>query len=131
MSITTGLTGIDLARLADLPLDVLVESRRVAERLADLQTSHEESSESRKIAIRRKALLRVISSSVASSRAIAQVLLHDFVLVGVATQSTRISSFFLDLILVHLIAPDAINSGIRTFCSTRQGPLGIYWTIPN
>jgi hypothetical protein len=67
LSIITGMTGIDLARLADLPLDVLVESRRVAERLADLQTSHEESSESRKIAIRRKALLRVIPSSVASS----------------------------------------------------------------
>lgn len=61
------LTGIDLARLADLPSDVLVESRRIAERLAVLQTSHEESSESRKIAIRRKALLRVISSSVTSS----------------------------------------------------------------
>lgn len=67
LSIIIGLTGIDLARLADLPLDVLVESRRVAERLAVLQTSHEESSESRKIAIRRKALLRVIPSSVASS----------------------------------------------------------------
>jgi hypothetical protein len=67
LSIITGLTGIDLARLADLPLDVLVESRRVAERLALLQTSQEESSESRKIAIRRKALLRVIPSSVTSS----------------------------------------------------------------
>ena len=67
LSIKTGLTGIYLARLADLPLDVLVESRRVAERLAVLQTSHEGSSESRKIAIRRKALLRVILSSVTSS----------------------------------------------------------------
>ena len=61
------LIGIDLARLADLPLDVLVESRRVAERLTVLQTRQEESSESRKIAIRRKALLRVILSSVTSS----------------------------------------------------------------
>jgi len=51
--------GIDLARLADLPSDVLVESRRVAERLAVLQKSDEESSESRKIANRRKALLRL------------------------------------------------------------------------
>ena len=67
ISIITGMTGIDLARLADLPLDVLVEGRRVAERLAILQKSHEESSETRKIANRRKALLRVIPSSVTSS----------------------------------------------------------------
>lgn len=66
-SIIPGITGIDLARLADLPSDVLVEGRRVAERLAILQESHEESSESRKIANRRKALLRVIPSSVTSS----------------------------------------------------------------
>jgi hypothetical protein len=56
----TDLTGIDLARLADLPSDVLVEGRRVAERLAALQSSHEEASESSKVAMRRKALLRVI-----------------------------------------------------------------------
>ena len=61
------MTGIDLARLADLPSDVLVEGRRVAESLAILQKNHEESSESRKIANRRKALLRVIPSSVTSS----------------------------------------------------------------
>jgi hypothetical protein len=67
LPIITVLTGIDLARLADLPSDVLVESRRVAERLADLERNHEESSESRKIANRRKALLRVIPSSVTSS----------------------------------------------------------------
>ena len=136
MSITTGLTGIDLARLADLPLDVLVESRRVAERLADLQTSHEESSESRKIAIRRKALLRVIPSSVASSCVYSCKSPSFIARLRYCGRcypvDSDISSFFLDLILVHhLIAPDAINSGIRTFCSTRQGPLGIYWTIPN
>jgi hypothetical protein len=52
----TGLMGIDLARLVDLPLDVPIESRRVTECLPILQTSHEESSESKKIqvAIRRK-----------------------------------------------------------------------------
>ena len=66
LSIITGLTGIDLARLADLPSDVLVEGKRVAERLALLQKSHEESSESRKIANRRKALLRVIPSVISS-----------------------------------------------------------------
>lgn len=65
--IITSSTGIDLARLADLPLDVLDESRRVAGRLVVLQTTHEELRESRKIANRRKALLRVISSSVPSS----------------------------------------------------------------
>ncbi|KAH9487238.1 MutS protein-like protein 4 [Psilocybe cubensis] len=51
--------GIELARLADLPPDVLVEAKRVAEKLSALQTRNEESSESHKITIRRKALLRV------------------------------------------------------------------------
>ncbi|CAA7267689.1 unnamed protein product [Cyclocybe aegerita] len=51
--------GIELARLADLPLDVLAEGKRVAEKLTALQTRHEESSESNKIALRRKALLRL------------------------------------------------------------------------
>ncbi|KAF8168490.1 muts domain V-domain-containing protein [Crassisporium funariophilum] len=51
--------GVELARLADLPADVLVEGKRVAEHLAALQSRHEESSESSKIAIRRKALLRL------------------------------------------------------------------------
>lgn len=60
------MAGIDLARLADLPPDVLVEGRRVAEYLEALQTSHEESSESSKIAIRRRALLRVLSFSFSS-----------------------------------------------------------------
>ncbi|KAJ3510448.1 hypothetical protein NLJ89_g4672 [Agrocybe chaxingu] len=51
--------GIELARLADLPLDVLAEGKRVAEKLTALQTRREESSESNKIALRRKALLRL------------------------------------------------------------------------
>ncbi|KAF8972583.1 muts domain V-domain-containing protein [Flammula alnicola] len=52
-------SGVELARLADLPSDVLVEGRRVAEKLTALQTRHEESSEGSKIAIKRKALLRL------------------------------------------------------------------------
>lgn len=59
-SIIIDLTGIDLARLADLPLSVLVEGRRIAERLSALQAGDEELSESRRIAIRRKVLLRVL-----------------------------------------------------------------------
>ncbi|KDR68697.1 hypothetical protein GALMADRAFT_146051 [Galerina marginata CBS 339.88] len=55
----TGHYGIELARLADLPADVLVEGRRVAEKLAALQTMHEESSDGHQIAVRRKALLRL------------------------------------------------------------------------
>ncbi|KIJ98256.1 hypothetical protein K443DRAFT_104257 [Laccaria amethystina LaAM-08-1] len=51
--------GLELARLADLPPDVLTESRRVAEHLAALQTRHETESESSKFAVRRKALLRL------------------------------------------------------------------------
>ncbi|KAF7321085.1 MutS 4 [Mycena chlorophos] len=51
--------GLDLATLADLPSDVLSEGRRVATRLADLHAREEEDSESSRIAIRRKALLRL------------------------------------------------------------------------
>ncbi|KAJ7701550.1 muts domain V-domain-containing protein [Mycena rosella] len=51
--------GLELARLADLPNDVLAEGKRVAESLAALHARHEEDSESSKIAMRRKALLRL------------------------------------------------------------------------
>ncbi|KAF9523645.1 muts domain V-domain-containing protein [Crepidotus variabilis] len=51
--------GIELARLADLPPDVLSEGKRVAENLAALQTQQEVSSETHKTAIRRKALLKL------------------------------------------------------------------------
>ena len=55
--------GLDLARLADLPDDVLVEARRVAERLDELEERKKEESKTNKVAIRRKALLRVNFSS--------------------------------------------------------------------
>ncbi|KAJ3723913.1 muts domain V-domain-containing protein [Lentinula raphanica] len=51
--------GLELARLADLPSDVLTEASRVSKRLAELQTRHQEQSESSKIAMRRKALLKL------------------------------------------------------------------------
>jgi DNA mismatch repair protein MSH4 len=50
--------GIELARLADLPLDVLEESGRTAAALTALQAKNEAKSESIKIMRRRKALLR-------------------------------------------------------------------------
>lgn len=52
-------TGLELARLADLPNDVLIEANRVSKYLTELQTRHQEQSDSTKIAMRRKALLRV------------------------------------------------------------------------
>ncbi|TFK28344.1 hypothetical protein FA15DRAFT_678431 [Coprinopsis marcescibilis] len=51
--------GLELARLADLPPDVLEEGRRIAERLHNLQIKHQEESESSRIALRRKVLLRL------------------------------------------------------------------------
>ncbi|KAG6874127.1 hypothetical protein C0995_005543 [Termitomyces sp. Mi166 len=51
--------GLELARLADLPDDVLIEGKRVAEALAALHARHEEESESSQAAVRRKALLRL------------------------------------------------------------------------
>jgi len=60
MLATFELLGLELARLADLPTDVLTEATRVAEKLSALQAKAEEESASSKIALRRKALLRVI-----------------------------------------------------------------------
>ncbi|TEB26336.1 hypothetical protein FA13DRAFT_1692416 [Coprinellus micaceus] len=51
--------GLELARLADLPSDILQEGRRVAEKLAELQKKQEEESEGSQIALRRKVLLRL------------------------------------------------------------------------
>jgi hypothetical protein len=51
--------GLELARLADLPEDVMIEAKRVAEYLSDRAFRQKTESQSNKIAIRRKALLRV------------------------------------------------------------------------
>ncbi|KAF7762129.1 hypothetical protein Agabi119p4_8722 [Agaricus bisporus var. burnettii] len=51
--------GLELARLADLPDDVITEARRVAEHLAQVHAQNEEESESSKVAKRRKALLKL------------------------------------------------------------------------
>ncbi|CCM03700.1 uncharacterized protein FIBRA_05846 [Fibroporia radiculosa] len=51
--------GLELARLADLPEDVLVEGRRIAENLTALHAKEEQESRTNKVAIRRKALLRL------------------------------------------------------------------------
>ncbi|TFK71735.1 hypothetical protein BDN72DRAFT_764445 [Pluteus cervinus] len=51
--------GLELARLADLPEDASTEASRVTEILTALQGHHEENSISRKIALRRKAMLKL------------------------------------------------------------------------
>lgn len=51
--------GLELAQLADLPSDVLVEASRVADRLTELEADRREDSESSRLALRRKAMLRV------------------------------------------------------------------------
>lgn len=52
--------GLELARLADLPADVLTEAQRVAKSLAETDLHDKEQSQTSKISIRRKALLRVL-----------------------------------------------------------------------
>lgn len=51
--------GLELARLADLPADVLTEGQRVATSLAETEARDKEQSRSSKTSIRRKALLRL------------------------------------------------------------------------
>ncbi|KAF5314158.1 hypothetical protein D9611_006962 [Ephemerocybe angulata] len=51
--------GLELARLADIPPEILQEGARVAARLDELQKRQEEESEGSRIALRRKVLLRL------------------------------------------------------------------------
>ncbi|KAI0668609.1 muts domain V-domain-containing protein [Trametes maxima] len=51
--------GLDLARLADLPAPVITEARRVAEFLSQQEERDQQQSHTSKLAIRRKALLRL------------------------------------------------------------------------
>ncbi|RDX51557.1 hypothetical protein OH76DRAFT_1378852 [Lentinus brumalis] len=51
--------GLDLARLADLPESVISESRRVAEYLTQQEERDQQQSRTNKLAVRRKALLRL------------------------------------------------------------------------
>ncbi|KAL1952427.1 hypothetical protein VTO73DRAFT_1576 [Trametes versicolor] len=53
------LAGLDLARLADLPAPVVTEARRVAELLTEQEERDMEQSRTSKLAVRRKALLRL------------------------------------------------------------------------
>jgi hypothetical protein len=49
-----------MARLADLPESTMAEAKRVALKLADLESRQKAESQANKIAIRRKTLLRVM-----------------------------------------------------------------------
>lgn len=51
--------GLELARLADLPVDVLTSARRISTKLKEQDDEQQAASESNAIAARRKILLRV------------------------------------------------------------------------
>jgi len=51
--------GLELAKLADLPNDVLAEGKNVATSLAAMDAQYQEESRTSKVAARRKALLRL------------------------------------------------------------------------
>ena len=51
--------GLELAKLADLPDDVLKEARRVTTRLSELEDISKQNSEGIMVALRRKEMLRV------------------------------------------------------------------------
>jgi len=55
------ITGLELARLADLPSDVIEEGKRVADALADLHARVEEESQTTIMATRRRAVLKLRS----------------------------------------------------------------------
>ncbi|CDO71736.1 hypothetical protein BN946_scf184920.g20 [Trametes cinnabarina] len=55
----SGYSGLDLARLADLPASVISEARRVADFLTEQEEQDQRQSRTSKLAIRRKALLRL------------------------------------------------------------------------
>ncbi|KAH9982043.1 hypothetical protein BGW80DRAFT_729 [Lactifluus volemus] len=51
--------GLQLARLADLPKDVLIGAEKVAQHLSDESAQNDENSESAKVARRRKTVLKL------------------------------------------------------------------------
>lgn len=55
-----------MGRLADLPEDVLIEGRRVAESFAAMEEERRQASKSTKIQVRRKAMLQVRPSCLLS-----------------------------------------------------------------
>jgi hypothetical protein len=57
--VTSILSGLELARLADLPSDALAEAQRVSYRLAELEESQHADSDASRVAVRRRVLLRV------------------------------------------------------------------------
>lgn len=59
--------GLDLARLADLPEDVMVESIKISEELSRLNNEKDESSRSAQVAARRRALLKVLLTDFAGT----------------------------------------------------------------
>ena len=96
--------GLELARLADLPPDVLVEAKRVSEKLTELQNKDEESSDGHHIAIRRKALLRVNFSDIFNPNSSCMI----YTKLTVLTSSERSSSRLMNI----------LPCPIRTFWST-------------
>ncbi|KAE9383926.1 hypothetical protein BT96DRAFT_1008624 [Gymnopus androsaceus JB14] len=77
--------GLELARLANLPSDVLVEANRVSKHLTKLQTEDKQQSDSAKIAIRRKALLKLRTNL---TQALEHSALPDEELLAIPTRST-------------------------------------------
>lgn len=109
LSLLTGAAGLELARLADLPSDILQEGHRVAEKLAELQKKQEEESEGSQIALRRKVLLRV-SAPQPSTREYTQLTIniydHEF------------------------IAPNSAKTGAKPFDTSRRGSPGVLEEVP-
>lgn len=106
--------GLELARLADLPANVLTESKRVAETLAELHARQKEDSKSSKIAMRRKALLRVIS----------------FLPLGFSWICGHRCLYLLTLNPTFIVAnPTHASSG--PFCTPRSRPARLYSPVPN
>jgi hypothetical protein len=74
------IAGLELARLADLPLDALVEAERVAVRLAELESERCVASKGNKIALRRKAMLTVLLALISSALSLDGYLCNNYLL---------------------------------------------------
>ena len=133
-------SGLDLARLADLPEDVLNEARRVSEKLVELEAQKNEESKSNKVAIRRKALLRVTHLFLYCWFSIRILLAHrlsvlvaDPLYYGFFSPSSRLVLSQLPICLTLgsfvTIAQDAAYTSLRTLDSARRRPHYIRRTL--
>lgn len=124
------LVGLDLARLADLPAPVVTEARRVAELLTEQEERDMEQSRTSKLAVRRKALLRVISRRFPLTRSSLKFFGHSERLSSRRHLGPGTGTLVLPWLDSALAAPHTTWTGSRPLDSPGRGACGVPRAVP-